>query len=509
MTNPENQDKNDEILLGDLFRPLIQYRRLIGQGTVVAGVVAVLLGALVFVTQPSVWNASIGFHPTFLGSDTGKYPNGLAFAVSDINDASVVDQVFAKNSLESFCTLDSFRAGFSVQESSTRLQFLSAEFLTRLSDSRLTSVDRQRLQDEFDARKIGLPHEFRLMFSRSSECANLSQAVVLKALAEVLQTWATDSQTRRGVLKMRAAVLSPEVFAQPDSSTDPFLVRADLVRQNVERVIQNIIDIEMLPGAELVRAGKVSSSFAEVRGRLEDLLSARLEPLIGTAGRYLGVDALRWINDQLKTSTLHLQVAESRAAAYRQAFREYSGTLSTPTAISGAADRQPQRSSDVQALTPQIDRTFVEGIVELSATNIEFRQALTQDVIKASLEVAQRQSVVDYYRGLQTEVKAPRGESATTSSDIEKMLAVFIAQAKDATQQLQEVYNEFSQVAFRPSSAMYRVEEPPQVTILKAFTRREYALLVLGVSLGAPVVLALACLVLFHLRRYVKSTVST
>ena len=41
MANSEGHDPNDEILLGDLFRPLIQYRRLIWQGTVGATAIAV------------------------------------------------------------------------------------------------------------------------------------------------------------------------------------------------------------------------------------------------------------------------------------------------------------------------------------------------------------------------------------------------------------------------------------------------------------------------------------
>ncbi len=507
MTNTEKQDPNDEIMLGDLFRPLIQYWRLIWQGSIAATVFALLLGALYFVFQPSAWSATISIRPVFEGADDGKYPNGLPFAPSDITDASVVAQVFARNSLEQYCSLEVFQNSLSMQTSSVALQFLTAEYQGRLSDARLNAVDRQRVQDEFAAKRESITLEYQLQFVRPQECGSLPQPVVLKVMTDVLATWATDSQTRRGVLKMKVAVLSPEVFTNPDASMDPLLVRADLVRHNVERIIQNIIDIEKLPGAELVRAGKVPISFAEVRSRFEDLLTARLEPLIGTAGRQFGSDSVRWINYSLKTAMVHLQAAETRAAAFRQAFREYSGVLSTPTATSGAADRQPQRSSDVQALTPQIDRTFVEGIVELSATNTEFRQELTKDVIEASLEVVSRASTVDYYRNLLAEMKESSG-GVVEADDLEKKLAVLIAQAKDATQLLHEVYNEFSQVAFRADSALYRVEQPGQVTVLRAFSITDYALLIIGVLLGAPIILAMSCLVLFHLRRFVNSTVT-
>lgn len=507
MTNPENQDQNDEILLGDLFRPLIQYRRLIWQGTIGATVIALLLGALYFFLQPSAWSAGIGFRPVFEGADSGRYPNGLLFSASDIADASVVAQVFAKNGLEQYCSLDFFRGGLSVQESSSALQFLNAEFQARLSDARLTVVDRQRLQDEFVGRRAAMPRAYQLMFVRPAECASAPQAVVLKAMTEVLEMWATDSQARRGVLNMRAAVLSPEVFVQADASSTSLLVRAELVRGAIVRVIQNISEVEKLPGAELVRAGKVPVTLVEVRLRLEELMQARLEPLIGMAGRGLGQESVRWVNQALESATTQLRAAETRAEAYRQALREYSGVSSTPTANSGAANGRSQSSSDVQALTPQIDRTFIEGIVALSATNTAFRQEITRDVIEASVDAVSRASVVEHYRNLLAAMKDTRGDSLP-ADEVGKRLAVITAEAKDATQLFNDIYNEFSRVAFRAGSALYRVEQPAQVTVLRAFNMRDYLLLVIGVFLGAPVTLGLACLVLFHLRRYVKSTVS-
>ena len=507
MTNPEKQDLNDEILLGDLFRPLIQYRRLIWQGSISATVIALLLGALYFVLQPSAWSAGIGFRPVFEGADEGEYPNGLAFAPSDITDASVVGQVFARDGLEQYCSLDDFRGGLSVQESSAALQFLSAEFQARLSDARLTAVDRQRLQDEFTARRGATPREYQLMFVRPAKCASAPQAVVLKAMTGVLETWATDSQARRGVLNVRAAVLSPEIFEQPDAFSTALLVRADLVRAAIVRVVENIAEVEKLPGAELVRAGKVPVSFAQVRLRLDDLLRARLEPLIGTAGRGFGRESLRWVNQALESATTQLRAAETRAEAYRQALREYSGVPTTPTATSGAANGRPQSSSDVQALTPQIDRTFIEGIVELSATNTAFRQEITRNVIEAAIDTSNRASVVAHYRNLLAVMEDNSG-NFLSADEVEKQLAVITAEAKDATQLFNEVYNEYSRVSFRAGSALYRVEQPAQVTVMRAFSVRDYALLVIGALLGAPVILAMACLILFHLRRYVKSAVS-
>ena len=84
-------------------------------------------------------------------------------------------------------------------------------------------------------------------------------------------------------------------------------------------------------------------------------------------------------------------------------------------------------------------------------------------------------------------------------------LDTITAEAKETARLFNEIYDEVSRVAFRAGSMLYRVEQPTQITVIRAFSMRSYLILLLGVSLASPVVLALACLVLFHLRRFVKS----
>lgn len=504
MTNSEGHDPNDEILLGDLFRPLIQYRRLIWQGAFGATVIAALLGGLYLAFQPTAWSATLVFRPVFEGADKGEYPNGLPFSSADITANSVVAQVFTKNSLQTYCPINAFRAGLVVQEASSALQFLNAEFQARLSDARLTVVERQRLQDEFAARRAALPREYGLRFIRPTECASLPREVVIKVMSEVLEAWAVESQDRRGVLKVRTAVLSPEVFLLPDAANTALFVRADLVRTAIARVIANITEVEKLPGAELVRVGENRVALAEVRLRLEDLMQARLDPLIGIAGRGLGRESIQWVTQAFETASSQLRAAETRTEAYRQALREYSGVPTAPSASTGSSGGRAQPSSDVQALTPQIDRTFIEGIVALSETNTAFRQEITRLVIDASLETANRTQLVEHYHGLLASMKDQSGASLP-AEQVSGRLAILTAEAKETTRLFNEIYDEFSRVAFRAGSALYRVEQPTQVTVIRAFSMSRYFILLLGVSLASPVVLALAFLVLFHFRRFVKS----
>jgi len=506
MENSEKRAREGEVLFGDLFRPLIVYARLIWQVSLVVTVVTALLGALYLTVQPTAWSATIGFRPVFDGADIGKYPNGLPFAASDITQASVIGEVFAKNDLKAHCSLDAFRNGLVVDESSPALQFLTVDYQARLSDPRLTVLDRQRLQDEYTARRQGLAREYRLVFVRPAACRTLPEDLSLKAMAEVLETWANESQERRGVLRM-TAVLSPTLFDLHESDGDSLLVRSDLVRAAIVRVIANIVEVEKMPGAEFVRFGPSRVTLAEVRLRLEDLVQARLDPLIRMAGRGLGRDSLQWVTQALETATTQHRVSETKAEAYRQALREYSGVPRTPVAGSDAGSTAPSASRDVQALTPQIDRTFIEGIVELSAINTEFRQEITRSVIDASLEAVGRAAIVEHYKGLLQSMRDRDGVSLPFDQ-VAKRLSNIIAEAKAATKLFNDIYDEFSAAAFRAATGLYRIEQPAQVTALRGFTLRSYVILVMGVALASPIVFSMICLALFHIRRYAKSAMT-
>jgi len=124
----DSQDRTDNIRVGDLFRPLLAYRRLIWQATVAATVIAALLGGVYLFVQPTAWSATLGFRPTFDGSESGQYPNGLPFSPSDVIAPSIVDEVFAKNDVRSHCAVDAFRSGLTVRNHRQRWSWSTRSF---------------------------------------------------------------------------------------------------------------------------------------------------------------------------------------------------------------------------------------------------------------------------------------------------------------------------------------------------------------------------------------------
>lgn len=501
MTNPEQAvPPKDEIQIGDFFAPLLNYRHLIWHATIAATALVVIISGGYYVVQPVQWSASIGFKPVFIGADAGEYPNKLKYSSTDIINPTILEQVYDKDHFQGLCPREEFRSGFVIVESSPELLFLDLEFQARLADTRLSVVDRDRAQSEYRARRLTTPVQYSLTWLRSDTCRNVPAMVANKALGDVLQTWAEDADLKRGVLKLRVAVLTPSVFDTGTIGEQSLLVRADLIRSALTRVIANIREVELLPGAELVRAATDRVSLAQMRARLEDLGQVHLDPLVAVAGRGLGNDAVRWVEESLAEATALQKAAEDRANAYQAALREYSGATTAPTA---AGAQRPQSSSDVQSLTPQIDRTFIDRIVDLSATNTKFRQELTTSMVQAKVAAVETASKVDHYKQLLTTLKT-NAVSSLSQTDVERRLMAIVADAKEQVRQFNALYDEFSRVSLRSGPSMYRIERPAQVQVIRSFTSRSLLLLILAVFFGTPFVLAVGCLAHHAVRQIVK-----
>lgn len=496
--SPRNTETEDEgVSLAEVFRPIAGRGAWIRKITLVAGLLALLGGIFYLVLQPAVRVASLQFVPTFDRADKGEYPNGLPFSSADIVSPLILSQVYAANQIGEFCAEDRFAAGFVVLESSPELQFLRQEVDARLSDARLTVIERQRIQEEYVERRETLHPRYALQFIQPRDCKAIPEPLVLKAMTEVLQGWATDAVQRRGVMRLRVSILSPAIFDQADTRPENELIRADLLRQAVARVISNISAVEALPGAQLIRGSDRNVSFAEVRAELEDLQASRLGPVIALAGRGLGEQASRWAQQALQTATNRQRVVQGRAEAYARALREYSGV---PTAA-----RQPDRAaggspatSDVQSLTPEIDSTFIDRIVQLSASNTAFRQEITRQAIAASVEAVELSAVVEQYRQLIAWLGDP---PPAGTEPVAAMLARFSTQAREATKRFNEIYEEFSKRATSASAVMYRIEAPPHLEIIRTFDFRRLMLFVVFVLLVVPVLLIIVILARYHSRQ--------
>ena len=479
-TQSDPNQEDDAARRIDLLKVIWDYRRVILRATVTVSVVAAILGALYLLWGQTVRTVvSQQFRPVFNGAVIGQYPNGLAFGPTDITAQPVIDQVFDRNSIGDYCSRDVFRSAFFVEEQSAAYAFLDAEYQGRLADVRLTAVDRDRLQAEYRVKRTALPLEHRIVFIRPSGCGGIPPVLMSKTLTDVLSTWAEDAELKRGVLKLNVQVLTPGTLDIGDSGQMSQLIRADLVRAGLRRLADNIGRVGDLPGAGLIRMGERRVTFSEVRTKVEDLLQARLDPLVVGAGRGLGQESAAWAMEAVASAARSQKVAEGNAKAYLDALREYSGTAQAPSNVRSESRQSTTGSSDVQALTPQIDRTFVDRIVELSAPNMLFRQELTRSLVLANVEAVRQQANLSHYQRLVDQLRLP-GVSDLSPQEIDQRLQAIQDEGKLLAKQFNELYDEFSRVSLRASASMYKLEGPVQMDVARAFTLRSYMLMVAG-----------------------------
>lgn len=477
----------------DVFKVIARNQRMIVRTVAVATLIVAAFGGLYYMwLQPRRTIVTLHFRPTFDGAKEGEYPNKLKFGPSDVVASTVVTKVYESNALQGYCPYQAFASSLYVDASSPAARMLEHDYAARLGDARLTQPDRERLQAEYRERLEGLEQQFRVSYMQSAECAELPHEVASKALGQLLEVWAQEADQRRGVLKMRVSVLTPNVLAVQFPADGSRLIRAELIRAALVKVIANVREVEELPGAELIHLEGGERSFVEVRTRLEELVRARLEPVIPATGESRSGDAFRWVQESLEATLVNQRAAEQRANAYLTALREYSGIQGmAPTA--GEPGGRSGPTSDVQALTPQIDRTFIDRIVELSEPNAEFRQELSREMVERTLEAVNYDAESHHFRRLLAVLASGREEPLPTV-EVDSRLNGIVSEGKVLIQRFNELYREFSSVSLRSAPQMYVLDGGATVTTIEPFDRRELILLVtvtLLLSLFAAVIAAL------------------
>jgi hypothetical protein len=272
----------DGIQMRPLLRCVWSYRRVIAG--VVAGVMAVFVAVamVVFVSAPVERIGSFGFRLLFDGASEGRYPNGTPFSTAEITSTPVLTEVFDANDLDRFSSFEAFRNSIFVLQRNSELDALSFEYQVKLADSRLTPVDRSRLEDEFQTKRDSLSNpEYTLNLRTSTRTAAMPRPLTSKVLDDTLSVWATQASERKGALLYDTPVLSGNILRRDMVMAPDYLRGIDVFRTQIVRIIDNIGQIERLPGATLLRTGDDRVSLLEAKVELEDILRFQVQPLLG------------------------------------------------------------------------------------------------------------------------------------------------------------------------------------------------------------------------------------
>ncbi len=501
---------DDSISLKPYFQILMGYRRVIG-GAVAGVAVLFLVGLLgVMLLSPVERVGSIQFRLLFDGAAKGKFPNDVPFSVSEIVDAPVLTEVFRINELQRFGKYDAFKDSVFVQQSNPDLDLLAYEYQGLLADTKLTPVDRARIQDEFKKKSEAMVDpSYSISMRRNERLRTMPPELMEKVLTDTLNTWAKQADERRGANKYNVAVLSASLLQKDILEREDYLVAIDILRSKANRVLETLNEIAKLPGAKIIRVGQEGVTLADVRANLEEVVRFKLEPLLGLI-RSQGItknsrSLALYAGNQLFQLRLERQESADVVQALQTSLRDYGGAGAT------AGEARPGAGGTTtggggQALMPQIDQSFLDRIMNLSTAkdDAEYRRKLTDRLIEESVKMAARSREAAYYEDL---VKEVQGTSPRMAGSPEAVLLIKTKSAEAfadidrGVTQTAAIYRELSALNLSPSTVLFSVTRPFSLKTAWSLTVRTVVVYFLLSMMLTLVVVPVSCLAHHALRK--------
>lgn len=490
----------EPISLSRLAKTLRTYAGVIAIALAAVAVGYAIVATLLLLTSTRQTVTSLPFRLEFKGAEKGEYPNGLKFSVGDITTTPILLDVWEANKLGRFVPFDRFNRSLFVLESNRELDRLLAEYGARLSDPKLSTLDRERIEVEFQGKRASISKsDYALQFMSTPDLRKIPQPLVAKIMDDVLRTWATRAAIEKKALHYNTPVLSAAVLNDIESESSDPLVRLLLLRRRMEDILLNIDQLsENLPGADLVRTSERRLSLSELRILLEEVMRFRLEPLIAT-GRSSGLmtdptSTLRILRAQLAADERAHAAALAREHALRQTLALYESNRRTAGFQPDNAERpaSPDDRMDREAVMPQLSEGFLDRIVTLSDRSFDrdYRQKLTEEIKKASLAVIPLSSSLEYDRQLLAVLEAEgSGGNPAAAARFEAQWRNLIADVRESVRNVNEIYVTASRLLY-PQTELYRVLGPAVTSTSRTASPRRLALGgILTLLIALPVIL--------------------
>ena len=502
----------DVISLRPYFETLWSYRRVIAASVVGVGVFYLVAVLLLFLISPTERLSSVPFRLLFDGAEKGEYPNGTLFSTSEIVAGPVLTEVFKIDDLQRFGKYEDFKDTMFVLQSNLDLDLLGYEFQARLADTRLTPVDRSRIEEEFRRKREALVDPvYSLNMRRHERLTTMPRDLVNKVLLDVLAVWAKQADERKGATKYNVDVLSPGILQRQMLDQEDYLVAIDIMRAKTARVLATLDEIEKLPGAKALRIGEERLSVADVRAGLQDVIRFKLEPLMGLI-RSEGITKNSRALSQYAANQLfqlHQEQLESaaRVQALQASVREFSdqGALSGGDAGTGA----PSPGGSARGtIAPQLDQSFLDRLMGLSVAKdqFEYRRKITDRVIIASEVAAAKAREAAYYEDLARELRTSSGRTVGSPETV-AFIKTRSAQAFDeivhGIEKTAAIYKDLSAQNLNPSSTVFAVTGPFTEQTQRSLTLRTVMLYLVLILMITIIVVPIGCLIhhAFRVRR--------
>lgn len=462
---PETQTAEQPVSVIRFFRVAQRYAGVIFLVLTSIALLYLLIATVWWLKTPSIRVTSMPFRLEFKGADEGRYPNGLRFSTADVSASPVLLNVFNTNGLGRWMRFDQFARAIIVLESNQALERLMTEYQVKLSDPRLTSVDRDRLERDFEGRRASISKsDYSIQLVLPEGAKPLPPPLGAKVLHDTLAGWARRAAVEKRALNYQISVLSPNVLSQIQVTDENFLVPLLLLRKRLYDLKNNVENVSQIPGAQLLRT-RDGVSIAELELAIDEVIRYRVEPLISTAraGGLIGSTgtAVGFLKTQLSYDERLLEAGRRREEALRRTLAAYE-TQQAEMPQTLKMEPREAGARNPETVMPQFTDSFLERIVDLSSRSAdrEYRQSLTDEIKEASLEVIPAEMAVRYDREL---LESFQGGGTFTSPAAPETLRVAWNSVLGDVRQLMERMTEIYQTASRqlyPETELYRTLGP-------------------------------------------------
>lgn len=466
-----------------------------------------IVAVTIFLLAPSQRVSTLSFRLEFDGAERGTYPNGTRFSSAEIISKPVLLRVFKQNDLERFTSFEKFSSSVVVLESNDAREALSRDYQARLSDPKLTPIDRERIQREYELKLASLSKsEYAIHFLDSRRSSSIPTVMAKKILHDILREWADLASRDQHVLEYRVAVLSPDVLSTTPLEQSNPIVATEVLRSRIQRVIFNIDDLRVLPSAELIRS-KSGLSLLDIRIQLDDIVRFRLEPLtrhMAMANLDDRLDTIQFLETQLAVDQRHLDAQERIREAARNAMAMYMNGETGPGDEGSAAAGDLPRPRNVvgsETVMPQLSDSFIERLIQLtsSSTDHEYRQKLTERYREAAVSVVPIQRAVGYDKSVLELLSRSRGGNNITREAVDRQIDATRAEARQLVQTIHEIYHKIS-ANLNPSTELMTVTGSPERHVERSVSVKTLALVGILLSLAALPLVIIICLLHHRVR---------
>jgi len=491
--------------VGHFFHVLRAYSPVIKLTMAAVLIGYIIVAMTIYLIAPARRVTSLPFRLEFDGADRGEYPNGAKFSSAELISTPVLRAAFTQNRLERFTTFADFSSSVVVLESNLAREALSRDYQARLSDPKLTSVDRERIQREYEMKLTSLSKsEYAIHYLDERRGVVIPPIVVEKVLHDILKEWANLASREQHVLEYRVAVISPEIVAAtPVEQSNP-IIGTEVLRARIQRVIKNIDQLRDLPSAELIRSSKGELSLVDVEIRLDDIVRFRLEPLIHNLALARLDDRVRtvqFLETQLENDERQLEALKRVAEAARNAMGMYMNGQSEPSAESVLTPQPRQSAAGSETVMPQLSDSFIERLIQLtsSSTDHEFRQKLAERYREAAVAVAPLERATAYDRSVLELMRRAGADGTITRDEADKQIGTTRMEVRQLVDVVHEIYQKIS-ANLNPSTELMRVTAEPSRYTERSIEAKKLALIGVLIWLAALPIVIMTCLLHHRVR---------